>query len=121
MDINKWLNHDFNKSRTQYDYLEFEREYHELFKERTKKLGYSLIAFKKHHYCFTVVIQDNESKRYYLISISDVRFFNDDWFKKVLWKEISHAEDIVGKDSQRSSLYTLFDDIKEHQIKKPSY
>lgn len=120
MDINKWLSHDFNMSRTKHDYLEFEREYRALILERTKKLGYELISFNPHNYCFTAVIQSQTTKRYYSISISDLRFFREDWYKKVLWKEVSSPTDIVGSDTQRSPLLSLFDNICEHDKKKPN-
>lgn len=119
MDIGKWLNHDFNISRTKHDYLEFEREYRALLLERTKKLGFEMISFNSHNYCFSTVIQNIVSKRYYYINISDLRFFKDDWYKRILWKEISSPTDIVGKDSQRSALMSLFDDICEYEKKRP--
>ena len=120
MDINKWLKHDFNMSRTKHDYLEFEREYRALLLERTKKLGYELISFNSHNYCFSAVIQSQASKRYYYISISDLRFFTKDWYDRVLWKEISGPSDIVGKDIQYSALFSLFDNICEHDNKRPN-
>lgn len=95
MNINRWLNHEFSSgSCTGEDYEKFQREAKRNLTAILKENGLSMVKFNKNHYCFSVVVRNEESKFAY-ISISDVRW-SKEWYDHVLYRTMKHDHDWSG-------------------------
>ena len=85
------------------------------FKNAIKKLlpaGYSLHSWNKGHYECSGVIKTPDDKFIYM-SISDVRFFPNEWFTEILIRTMKHDKDWTGGFNHYTTLFTLTKDIAE--------
>lgn len=95
--LDHWLGYKFSTgSYPGEDYVKFQREAKQALKELTSEAGYSLYSFNANHYCFSAVVQENKSGAFAYISISDVRFWPDEWAHKVLYRQMKHEKDWTG-------------------------
>ncbi|MGN0960759.1 MAG: hypothetical protein ACI4PF_01005 [Christensenellales bacterium] len=96
-DLEKYLNYEFSSGCfTGEDYKTFERKYTNLLKTICKNNNWSLIKFNKNHYCFSAFIKGGTENKYVYISISDVRYFNNDWFNHILIRTAKNEVDYKG-------------------------
>ena len=70
---------EYKEWKTDAEYSDFERNYKSVLKEIGKEIGFELHSFSKNHYEFSAVMKSNTSNQFYYISISDVRFFKNEW------------------------------------------
>lgn len=57
--------------------------------------GYKLYKFNKNHYCFSAVLQDEETGRYVYVTVGDVRRTYK-WDGDVLYHTMAHEKDWTG-------------------------
>ena len=102
MNYNKWQTHEFSTGISPgEDYKAFQREMKRDLKALCEKEGLQLHTFHPNHYEFSAVVTDGE--RFGYISISDVRYWKNEWFNKVLIRTMKHATDWTGGNNHYCS------------------
>lgn len=95
--IEKWVGYRFSSGGTTgEDYKRFERDMRIDLKRQAAKHGLVLHDFHKNHYEFSAVLKDANADRFAYVSISDVRFWQDEWVYKVLYRTMKHDKDWTG-------------------------
>ena len=84
------------------DYKTVQTKYRNFLKKLCKEHGYELVRFNPNHYCFTCFVKDND--KFVYISISDVRYFRNEWFNNILIRTAQHEKDYHGGSNQYTSL-----------------
>ena len=92
---------DFNSFNTKY-------------KNAIKKLlpeGFEIVKWNKGHYCCSCFIKNNEGKFIYL-SINDVRYVVNNWFKSILIRQAKEDKDYTGSLNVYTTLFALTKALK---------
>ena len=76
-------------------------------KETCKEIGFELKDFNKNHYDFSAVLQNKKNKLYYYISISDVRWCNNEWANRLLYRTMKNEKDWTGGTNYYCKLVDL--------------
>lgn len=90
------------------EYKQFEKEYKAVLKEFT---NFEIEKFNKNHYEFSAVLKSKLNGRFYYVSISDVRYFKNEWADDILVRTMAHEKDWTGGTNERSNLKNL-----EHKL-----
>ena len=110
-DMKKYLNYEFSTGcYTGEDYKSFQRKYINYLKTLCKENGWELVNVGKNHYQFSAFFKYND--KYVYFSISDVRFWQNEWFKHILVRTASHEKDYRGGSNCYTTLPTLTTAIK---------
>ena len=97
MDYNKWLNHTFSSGTDPLpDYVEFQRKMRFDLKRIAKNNNLELHSFNKNHYEFSAVLKDIHEDKFIYVSISDVRYWKNEWYNHVLIRTMEHDKDWTG-------------------------
>ena len=97
MDYNKWLNHTFSSGTYPMpDYVEFQRKMRFDLKRIAKNNNLELHSFNKNHYEFSAVLKDIHEDKFIYVSISDVRYWKNEWYNHVLIRTMEHDKDWTG-------------------------
>ena len=111
-DMKKYLNYEFSSGGyTGDDYKSFELKYINYLKSIARNYGWELVNIGKNHYCFTVFIK--KVNKFAYISISDVRFWKNEWFNHILYRAAHHQKDYRGGGNCYASLPLLSFAIKQ--------
>ena len=95
-ELEKYLTYEFSSgSYTGEDYKSFQRKYINYLRSVCKENGWELLVSNKGHYIFSAFIRNQENNHLY-ISISDVRFFKNNWYNHILIRCANHAKDYCG-------------------------
>lgn len=95
--VENWLGFAFSTgSTTGSDYLAFEKNMRADLKKQAEANGMELYAFHKNHYEFCAVLREKETGAFAYISISDVRFFKDEWHRSTLYRTMKNEKDWTG-------------------------
>ncbi len=110
--LKPYLNYSFSSGGyTGDDYLSFQRK----FKNHIKKIlpeCYVLHDFNPNHYYCSGVIKDNKD-RFIYFSISDVRYFPNEWYNRILIRTMSHDKDWCGGSNYYTNLEKFSDNIQK--------
>ena len=110
-ELKKYLDYEFSSgSYTKDDYKSFERKYVNYLKSIAKENGWELVSVNKNHYEFSAFFKYND--KYVYFSISDVRFWQNDWYNKILIRTANHSKDYTGGRNYYTTLPTLNYGIK---------
>ena len=83
-ELKKYLNYEFSTGcYTGEDYKSFQAKYINYLKAMCKENHWQLVNVSRNHYCFSAFIQSSQNKFVY-ISISDVRYFSNEWYSNIL-------------------------------------
>lgn len=105
--IKKYLNYEFSTGwSTGEDYRNFENEYIKYIKIFCKKYYWKPIKINKNHYQFSMFIKNDKNKIIYL-AISDVRYYKNEWYNKILIRMANSENDYIGEKNNYSSLESL--------------
>ena len=102
---------EFKELRTDFEYTDFQRNYKSVLKEIGKEIGFELHSFNKNHYNFSAVMKSNSTNQFYYISISDVRYFKNEWANNILYRTMEHDHDWTGGSNRYSSLKNLSENL----------
>ena len=106
-ELKKYLNYEFSTGcYTGEDYKIFERKYINYIKSICKEYGWGFVRALKGHYEFSAFIKNNK-EQYIYISISDVRFFKNEWFGHILIRTAKNEKDYTGGQNRYCGLPTL--------------
>lgn len=111
--IRKYLNFEFSTGcTTGEDYKEFERKYINYLKKMCQSYGWELVKPRKGHYELSAFIKKQD--QYVYLSISDVRFFLNEWYNHILVRTAKNDSDYHGGRNNYTTLSYL--PVAIHQL-----
>jgi hypothetical protein len=106
-DLEKYLDYTFSTGNyTGKDYLSFQTKYINYLKGLCNDNGWEFVKACKTHYEFSAFIKNSDNKFIYL-SISDVRFFFNEWYTHILVRRAEHEKDYTGGRNNYTTLPNL--------------
>lgn len=106
--LKQYINYEFSTGcYTGNDYKTFQTKYINYLKTICKENNWSLIKVNKNHYCFSAFIKGGTENKCVYISISDVRYFNNDWYNHILVRTAKNEVDYKGGFNHYTTLDKL--------------
>lgn len=106
-DLEKYIDYEFSSGcYTGDDYKSFQTKYINFLRSICKQNHWQLVNVGRNHYCFSAFIKSAENKCIY-ISISDVRFFANEWYNNILIRTAKNEQDYHGGFNHRTTLKEL--------------
>lgn len=106
-DLKKYIDYEFSSGcYTGEDYKSFQTKYINYLKAMCKENHWELVNVSKNHYCFSAFIKSSENKCVYL-SISDVRYFSNEWYSHILVRTAKNEMDYRGGFNNYTTLEKL--------------
>ena len=106
-DLEKYVNYEFSSGcYTGDDYKSFQTKYINYLRAVCKNNHWRLVNVGKNHYCFSAFIKSAENKCVY-ISISDVRYFSNEWYNHILIRTAENETDYRGGFNNYTTLSDL--------------
>lgn len=78
------------------DYKTFQTKYINYLRKLCDQNNWRLVNVGRNHYCFSAFIKGGTENKYVYISISDVRYFSNDWYKHILIRTAKNETDYHG-------------------------
>lgn len=102
----RYLNHTFSTGcYTGEDYKKFQTTYISYLRSMCKENSWELAKVGRSHYEFSVFVKNGGA--YLYVSISDVRFFKNEWFYKILIRDAESDRDCRGGMNRYTTLPQL--------------
>lgn len=106
-DLEKYIDYEFSSGcYTGEDYKSFQTKYINFLRSICKQNHWQLVNVGRNHYCFSAYIKSVENKCVY-VSISDVRFFTNEWYNNILIRTAKNEQDYHGGFNHRTTLKEL--------------
>ena len=106
--LKQYINYKFSTGcYTGNDYKTFQTKYLNYLKTICKENNWSLIKVNKNHYCFSTFIKGGTENKCVYISISDVRYFSNDWYNHILVRTAKNEVDYKGGFNHYTTLDKL--------------
>lgn len=106
-DLEKYIDYEFSSGcYTGDDYKSFQTKYINYLRSICKQNHWQLVNVGRNHYCFSAFIKSAENKCVY-VSISDVRFFTNEWYDNILIRTAKNEQDYYGGFNHRTTLKEL--------------
>lgn len=106
-DLEKYVNYEFSSGcYTGDDYKSFQTKYINYLRSICKNNHWRLVNVGNNHYCFSAFIKSAENKCVY-ISISDVRYFSNEWYDHILIRTAENETDYRGGFNNYTTLSDL--------------
>ena len=106
-DLKKYVGYEFSSGcYTGDDYKSFQTKYLNYLRSICKQNHWQLVNVGKNHYCFSAFIKSAENKCVY-ISISDVRYFSNEWYNHILIRTAKNETDYRGGVNKYTTLEEL--------------
>lgn len=106
-DLEKYIGYEFSSGcYTGDDYKSFQTKYINFLRSICKQNHWQLVNVGRNHYCFSAFIKSTENKCVY-VSISDVRFFTNEWYNNILIRTAKNEQDYHGGFNHRTTLKEL--------------
>lgn len=106
-DLEKYIDYEFSSGcYTGDDYKSFQTKYINFLRSICKQNHWKLVNVGRNHYCFSAFIKSAENKCVY-VSISDVRFFTNEWYNNILIRKAKNEQDYYGGFNHRTTLKEL--------------
>ena len=116
-DMQKYLDYEFSSgSYTGQDYKTFQTKYINYLKTLCVKNNWELVNVGRNHYEFTAFIKSNDGYVYF--SISDVRFFRNEWYHHILIRTAEHEKDYRGGCNTYTDLPNLQNAVRNLLIRR---
>lgn len=105
--LEKYIDYEFSSGcYTGDDYKSFQTKYINFLRSICKQNHWQLVNVGRNHYCFSAFIKSAENKCVY-VSISDVRFFTNEWYNNILIRTAKNEQDYHGGFNHRTTLKEL--------------
>lgn len=112
--LSKWKNHTFTSGgETGQDYIDFQKDFLGHFKRALKKNNIEFVNPVKGHYYCSCIVKNTLTNKFAYFSISDVRFFKNEWCEHILYRTCEHERDWTGGPN----CYCTFEDLVENVVK----
>lgn len=106
-DLEKYIDYEFSSGcYTGDDYKSIQTKYINFLRSMCKQNHWQLVNIGRNHYCFSAFIKSAENKCVY-VSISDVRFFTNEWYNNILIRTAKNEQDYYGGFNHRTTLKEL--------------
>lgn len=106
-DLEKYIDYAFSSGcYTGDDYKSFQTKYINFLRSICKQNHWQLVNVGRNHYCFSAFIKSAENRCVY-VSISDVRFFTNEWYSNILIRTAKNEQDYHGGFNHRTTLKEL--------------
>ena len=106
-DLKKYVNYEFSSGcYTGEDYKSFQTKYINYLRSICKQNHWQLVNVGRNHYCFSAFIKSAENKCVY-VSISDVRYFSNEWYNHILIRTAKDETDYRGGSNNYTTLENL--------------
>ena len=106
-DLEKYIDYEFSSGcYTGDDYKSFQTKYINYLRSICKQNHWQLVNVGRNHYCFSAFIKSAENKCVY-VSISDVRFYTNEWYSNILIRTAKNEQDYYGGFNHRTTLKEL--------------
>ncbi len=106
-DLEKYIDYEFSSGcYTGDDYKSFQTKYINFLRSICKQNHWQLVNVGRNHYCFSAFIKSAENKCVY-VSISDVRFFTNEWYSNILIRTAKNEQDYYDGFNHRTTLKEL--------------
>lgn len=106
-DLEKYIGYEFSSGcYTGDDNKSFQTKYINFLRSICKQNHWQLVNVGRNHYCFSAFIKSAENKCVY-VSISDVRFFTNEWYNNILIRTAKNEQDYHGGFNHRTTLKEL--------------
>ena len=106
--LRQYIDYEFSTGcYTGNDYKTFQTKYINFLKTICKDNNWCLIKVNKNHYCFSAFIKGATENKCVYISISDVRYFNNDWYNHILVRTAKNEVDYKGGFNHYTTLDKL--------------
>ena len=106
-DLEKYIDYEFSSGcYTGDDYKSFQTKYINFLRSICKQNHWQLVNVGRNRYCFSAFIKSAENKCVY-VSISDVRFFTNEWYNNILIRTAKNEQDYYGGFNHRTTLREL--------------
>ena len=106
-DLEQYIDYEFSSGcYTGDDYKSFQTKYINFLRSICKQNHWQLVNVGRNHYCFSAFIKSAENKCVY-VSISDVRFFTNEWYNNILIRTAKNEQDYHGGFNHRTTLKEL--------------
>ena len=92
------------------DYKEFEKTYRKHLRSVAKSVDGELVKFMPQHYEFSCFVKRNN--KFVYISISDVRYFRNEWQDNILIRTAQNESDYHGGSNNYATLKNINEKIK---------
>jgi len=110
-ELEKYLCYEFSSGPyTGQDYKSFQTKYINYLRGLCKANGWTLASVGRNHYEFSAFIM--YENKYVYLSISDVRFFKNDWHNDILVRTANGERDFRGGENRRAMLPHLQSAVK---------
>ena len=107
-ELRKYINYEFSSGcYTGEDYKSFQKKYINYLKAMCKENHWQLVNVGRNHYCFSAFIKGGRENKYVYISISDVRYFSNEWYSHILIRTAQNEVDYRGGFNHYTSLDRL--------------
>ncbi len=107
--LKQYIGYEFSSGcYTGEDYKSFQTKYINYLKTICNNNNWRLVNVGRNHYCFSAFIKGGTENKCVYISISDVRYFNNDWYKHILIRTAKNEVDYRGGFNN----YTTLDDLE---------
>ena len=95
-DLKKYVGYEFSSGcYTGDDYKSFHTKYINYLRTMCQSNHWQRVNVGRNHYCFSAFIKSAENKCVY-VSISDVRYFSDEWYNHILIRTAKDEQDYRG-------------------------
>lgn len=119
-ELQKYLNYEFSTGcYTGNDYKSFQTKYINYLKDMCAANNWKLVNVGKNHYCFSAFIKGGTENKYVYISISDVRYFQNEWYKHILIRTAENEVDYRGGFNNYITLERLEGKVAEMLSEMP--
>ena len=106
-DLEKYVNYEFSSGcYIGEDYKSFQTKYINYLRAVCRNNHWRLVNVGRNHYCFSAFIKSAENKCVY-ISISDVRYFSNEWYDHILIRTTENETDYRGGFNNYTTLSDL--------------
>ena len=107
-DLKKFIGYEFSSGcYTGEDYKSFQTKYINYLRSICKQNHWQLVNVGRNHYSFSAFIKSAENKCVY-VSISDVRYFSNEWYNHILIRTAKDEMDYRGGFNN----YTTLEDLE---------
>lgn len=105
-DLQKYLDYEFSSGcYTGDDYKTFQTKYINYLRSLCRQQNWELVNVGRNHYEFSAFIKNQNNYVYF--SISDVRFFRNEWYNKILIRTAENEKDYHGGHNNYATLPNL--------------
>lgn len=118
--MKKWVGYDFgrngwseNRENHSDAFDQFVRDFRSYMKAEGKRLRLTPLPFKANWFITSGFVLNEKSGKMAYWSISDVRYFKDEWYNHVLYRTAENEKDYTGGSNHFCELPDLMESIMD--------